>query len=244
MSITAAILAGGEGSRFRPYTEIVPKPMIPVGPEERPLLEHIIRWLAKHDIRDIILLVGYKWKQIRNYFGHGERWNVRIRYSLDTEEYRNTGGALLNAYRQGLFDNTNTILIWYGDILAPLNVRDLLNVHHKWNADATIALADRYQVPVGVAKVNEEGYVIELKEKPWLSVHVTIGILALNTRVLKGIEDVLGRSFDIMGDLVPWMIRNEYRVKAYVYKGSWYDMGSLERYKKFNYNEIKEFLGE
>ena len=242
MSIIAAILAGGEGSRFRPYTEIVPKPMIPIGPEEKPLLEYIIRWLAKYDIRDIVLLVGYRWKQIRNYFSHGERWNVKIRYSLDTKEYRNTGGALLNAYNRGILNDSDITLIWYGDILAPLNVKELLNMHQKWKADATIVLADRYQVPVGVAKVNNNNDVIELKEKPWIEVYVTIGILTLNVEILKNIEDELGRSFDIMGDLVPWMIKNDYIVKAYVYKGPWYDIGSLERYEKLDYNEIKEFL--
>ncbi|MCD6095413.1 MAG: nucleotidyltransferase family protein [Thermoprotei archaeon] len=244
MSIIAAILAGGEGSRFRPYTEIVPKPMIPIGPEEKPLLEYIIRWLAKYDIRDIVLLVGYKWKQIRNYFSHGERWNVKIRYSLDTKEYRNTGGALLNAYNKRILNDSDIVLIWYGDILAPLNVKELLNMHHKWKADATIVLANKYQVPVGVAKINDNNDVIELKEKPWIEVYVTIGVLTLNVEVLKNIEEELGRSFDIMGDLVPWMIKNDYIVKAYVYKGPWYDMGSLERYKKLDYDEIKEFLKE
>jgi len=244
MSIIAAILAGGEGSRFRPYTEIVPKPMIPIGPEEKPLLEYIIRWLAKYDIRDIVLLVGYKWKQIRNYFSYGERWNVKIRYSLDTKEYRNTGGALLNAYNKRILNDSDIVLIWYGDILAPLNVKELLNMHQKWKADATIVLANRYQVPVGVAKISYNNDVIELKEKPWIEVYVTIGILTLNVEILKNIEDELGRSFDIMGDLVPWMIKNDYIVKAYVYKGPWYDIGSLERYEKLDYDEIKEFLKE
>ncbi|BEP18358.1 hypothetical protein PYJP_17100 [Pyrofollis japonicus] len=239
-NIVAAILAGGEGSRFRPYTEIVPKPMIPLGPDERPLLEYIIRWLAKHGIKEIVLLVGYKWKQIRNYFNNGERWGVRIHYSLDTEEYRDTGGAVLNAYKQGLL-NSNPILIWYGDILAPLNVKELLEYHVREKADAVLALADRYRVPVGVAKL-EGNNIVELREKPWLEIKATIAILTLNPNVLPQAEKELGKSFDIMGDLIPWMIRSEMRVKAYIYKGPWYDVGSLERYKKLNHEEIKEFL--
>ena len=239
--VVAAILAGGEGSRFRPYTEIVPKPMIPLGPEERPLLEYIVRWLARHGVRDIVLLVGYRWRQIRNYFRDGEPWGTRIHYSIDTREYHGTGGALLNAYRQGLLA-TNPALVWYGDILAPLNVEELIRLHAETGADAILALADRYQVPVGVAKISEEGDVTELEEKPWLRINATIGILTLNPAVLPPAEKELGKQFDIMGDLIPWMIKRGYRVKAYTYQGPWYDVGSLERYKKLDHNTIKEFL--
>jgi len=239
-NIVAAVLAGGVGSRFRPYTEIVPKPMIPLGPEEKPLLEYIICWLRKHGLRNIVLLVGYKWKQIRNYFSNGSRWSVQISYSIDSEEYRGTGGALLNAYHKGLL-NTNPVLIWYGDILAPLNVEELLKQHFEKKADATLALADRYQVPVGVAKLKQDT-IVELEEKPWLPTHVTIAILTLNPHILPKAEKQLGKSFDIMANLIPWMIKEKYKVKAYIHKGPWYDIGSLERYRKINHENIKEFL--
>jgi len=240
-NVTAAILAGGKGKRFRPYTEIIPKPMIPVGPEEKPLLEYIIKWLSNYGIRDIVLLVGYRWRQVSNYFNDGARWGVRIKYSIDTEEYKNTGGALLNAWRQGLLGK-NDLLIWYGDILAPLDVNHLLDKHYRWDADATIVVADKYQVPVGVAKVDENGNIIELKEKPWIDIHATIGILTLKPRILDQAEEVLGKSFDIMGELIPWMINEGKKVKAYIYNGPWYDIGSLERYAKLDHNRIKEFL--
>ncbi|BES82373.1 hypothetical protein PABY_19400 [Pyrodictium abyssi] len=240
-SIVAAVLAGGEGRRFRPYTDLIPKPMVPVGPEERPLLEHIVAWLARYGLRDIVLLVGYRWRQVANYFRDGGAWGVRIRYSLDTDEYTGTGGALLNARRRGLLD-ADTVLVWYGDILAPVNVHDLLERHSEWRADATLVLADQYQVPVGVAEVDQEGNVTKLEEKPWLPLLVTIGVLALNPRVLDRAEQALGTGFDIMGDLVPWMISQGMRVKAYIYRGPWYDLGSLERYNKLDPSTIKEFL--
>jgi len=240
-NVTAAILAGGKGKRFRPYTEIIPKPLIPIGPEEKPLLEYIIKWLSNYGIRDIVLLVGYRWRQVSNYFNNGSKWGVRIKYSIDTEEYKNTGGALLNAWRQGLLCR-NDLLIWYGDILAPLDVNDLLDKHYGWNADATIVVADKYQVPVGVARVNESGDIIELKEKPWIDIHATIGILMLKPRILDNVEEVLGKCFDIMGELVPWMIKEGMKVKAYIYRGAWYDIGSLERYAKLDHNSIREFI--
>lgn len=237
----AAVLAGGEGKRFRPYTDLIPKPMVPVGPSEKPLLEYIVAWLARHGLRRVVLLVGYRWRQIRNYFRDGRDWGAEIEYSVDTPEYAGTGGALLNAYRKGLLGE-GTVLVWYGDILAPLNPRDLLARHWEWRADATLAVADKYQVPVGIAEVDEEGSIVELREKPWLQVKATIGVLALEARALAGAEKELGKSFDIMGDLVPWMIKRGMRVKAYLYTGPWYDLGSLERYNKLDHNKVREFL--
>ena len=238
--VAAAILAGGKGKRFKPFTDLIPKPMIPVGRDERPLLEYIVGWLARKGVRDIVLLVGYRWRQVYNYFNTGERWGVRIRYSLDDDRYGDTGGALLKAYRDGKL--RGTALIWYGDILAPVDVEDLLESHFDTGADATLVLADRYRVPVGVARVNGEGDVEELKEKPWLPLRVTIGVLTLNTGVLRDAEEELGTRFDIMGHLIPWMIRRGMRVKAYIHRGPWYDLGSLERYNKLDHREISEFL--
>ena len=239
-NVVGAVLAGGEGRRFKPFTDLIPKPMIPVGRDEKPLLEYIIRWFSKHGVRDLVLLAGYKWRQIANYFGDGGRWGVRIRYSLDDGEHKGTGGALLKAYKKGLLQDT--ALIWYGDILAPLNINRLIQHHRSTGADATIVLADKYKVPVGVAEVDEDGRIRRLEEKPLLPVKVTIGILALNTHHLGEAGEKLGKHFDIMGDLIPWMLRENKHVRAYIHRGPWYDVGSLERYAKLNHQEISEFL--
>ncbi len=238
--VIGVILAGGEGSRFRPYTDIIPKPMIPIGIEEKPILEHIVCWLKRFNINRFVFLVGYKWKQIRNYFGNGERFGVSIRYSIDTDEYRGTGGALLNAYKRNML-NSDIILIWYGDIIAQLDVENLIKKHIESNSDAVIALADKYQVPVGVAEIYMDR-MVNIVEKPWLNVYVSIAILTLNPRVLEHVEEHLGKSFDIMGDLIPWMLKNNYRVNAYIYRDPWYDIGSFERYKKIDEDLFKEFL--
>ena len=231
-NLRAAILAGGKGSRFRPYTDLIAKPMIPVGEEEKPLLEHIISWLSRAGVKDIVILVGYRGKQIRNYFRDGFYWGVHIEYSWDDEEYKDTGGSLLKAYRNGLLGE-DTVIVWYGDILATVNIQDLLRSHKDSEADATIVVADKYQLPVGVARL-EDGRIVELVEKPWYPLKATIGVLALETRVLKGIEGILGKSFDIMGHFIPWMIKKGYNVRGYVYSGPWYDVGSMERYAKLS----------
>lgn len=239
--VNAILLAGGEGTRFKPYTDIVPKPMIPVGVEEKPILEHIICWLKRFGITNYVLLVGYKWKQIRNYFGDGSRHSVSIKYSIDDEVYRGTGGALLKAYKTNVIPE-DTAIIWYGDILAPVDVSALIEFHRAEGADATLVVSDKYKVPVGVAHIDSLGNVVELTEKPWLNLYVTIGVLMLEASVLKNVESSLGRAFDIMGDLIPWMIRKGLKVKAFIHKDLWYDVGSLERYVKIDYEKIKHFL--
>lgn len=238
--LVAVIPAGGEGTRFRPYTDMIPKPMIPIGCEEKPILEYIVKWLKKFGVTDIVLLVGYKWKQIRNYFGDGSRFGVNIKYSVDVELHKGTGGALLNAYKQGLLLG-DISLVWYSDIIAPIDVRDLIDTHIKKNADAVAVLADRYQVPVGIAKVNGDR-VVDFEEKPWINIYVSIAILTLSLNVMDKVEKHLGTSFDIMGDMIPWMIRSGYSVYAYIHRGAWYDVGSLEQYKKINLDSVKAFI--
>ena len=240
-NVIAAILAGGEGRRFRPYTDLIPKPMVPIGPEEKPLLEHIVKWISKYGIKKFVFLVGYRWRQISNYFGDGSRFGIEINYSLDDDKYNNTGGALLKAIKSGLIKN-ELVVVWYGDIIAPINIRELINYHIKLNADVTLALAEKYQVPVGIAKINNGGKIIELEEKPWINIKATIGILTINPKIVKEFEKILGTSFDIMGDLIPLLIKKGYNVRAFIYKGPWYDVGSLERYQKLPEELLREFL--
>ncbi|MET1159583.1 MAG: nucleotidyltransferase family protein [Thermoprotei archaeon] len=240
-NVKVAILAGGKGSRFKPYSDLIPKPLLPVGSSEKPLLLVIIEWLQKHGFKDYVLLVGYRWKYIQSILGDGKHHGVSISYSIDDDKYSGTGGALLKAYRNGLLD-TNPVLVWYGDILAPLNPREVVETHMRNGVEAVIVVADKYRIPVGVAVTDDKGFVKELHEKPWLNLLVTIGVLTMNPNILDKAEEVLGTRFDIMADLIPWMIREGYRVKAHVYKGLWHDMGSFERYVKLDENLVKEML--
>ena len=242
--IQALILAGGIGSRFHPYTEIIPKPMIPVGRLEKPVVELIVRWLKKSGVRKFVFLVDYKWRYIYNYFGDGSRFGVEIKYSLDEPEgYRGTGGAILKAYRSRLAEGRS--LIWYGDILATVDVRDLVAYHEEKGADLTLVVARRYRVPVGVVQANEEGRVVHMQEKPELDIKATIGIAVAEESIFtEDLERVLGKNFDFMGDMVPWLIERGFKVYAYMYDGAWYDVGSLERYKKLDANSLAELEGD
>lgn len=262
--VQGAVLSGGKGTRFWPFNGLIPKPLVPVGETEKPLLEYIVAWLSQNGIRRIALLVGHKYKQIVNYFGDGSRWGVELVYSVDDEYeyesrrisgehlecgvhlYCDTGGALLKAIRTGRI-TSDTILVWYGDIISDLDIKALLEKHFSSGATVTIAVADRYKVPVGIPRL-EGDTVLELREKPWLeNVKPSIGILVLERRAIEESGKVLGKSFDIMRDLVPSIIRNGGMVKAYIHKGHWYDVGSIERYKKIPdeiYETLKKMLGE
>ena len=240
--VQAAILAGGKGSRFWPLTDLIPKPLIPVGEHEKPILEYIVTWLSKNGIRRIALLVGYRNKQIQNYFGNGDRWGVEIRYSYDDpydpntqtnnveNGYSGTGGALLKAVHNNTL-TMDTILVWYGDIIADINTRDLLRKHWETRAAATLVLAENYQVPVGIPTLQGDN-ITSLQEKPWININPTIGILAIEKTSLLETAGTLGRNYDIMADLIPHIIRKGKTVKAYIHHGHWYDIGSIERYQK------------
>ncbi|MEN2999266.1 MAG: nucleotidyltransferase family protein [Acidilobaceae archaeon] len=238
------ILAGGEGRRFRPLTYYIPKSMVPVGRSERPLLEYIVLWLQMAGVKEILVLAGYRWRQIVNYFGNGSRFGVSMKYLVDKPPYSNTGGALRRAIDEGLIDESDLALVWYGDILAPVNVRELLRKHEE-GADATLVVSSGYRVPVGVVHTEGEENVRSVEEKPEIYVKVSVGVMALNMRsVVKVIENYsLGYAFDITGDLVPAMIRAGMRVRAFVHEGPWYDVGSSERYEKLDHEQVEEMMG-
>ena len=243
--VRGLVLCGGEGVRLRPLTYYFQKGMIPIGAEQKPLLEYIIRLLKLHAIMDICFLVGYKAEQIHNYFNEGGRFGVRLTYVYDRRGFGGTGGALLNAYRRGVIrDSDETLLIYYGDILSNINLSEMLKQHNESGAVATAAVVKGYQVPVGVADLRN-GRVERLVEKPVLDIFVGIGILALEGKALKSLERLHRekQEMDLMRDLLPRLIEDGEPVHAYVTDAFWYDVGSTEQYEKLNDDTIEEHLG-
>lgn len=240
MKVQGVVLAGGEGRRLRPLTFYFQKAMVPVGRSQRPLLELVLRCLRYHGIDDVLLLVGYKHEQVIGYFGDGSRLGLKLRYVVDKEGYRGTGGALLNALHEGAV-SADTLLVYYGDILTTMDLAEFLREHERKKADLTLAVARRYQVPVGVVELAEDGSVRSVKEKPWVDLRVTIGVLAVNREALRVLDSIWKggkREIDIMGDFVPELVRRGYRVRAYETESFWYDVGSSERYEKLDHDMI------
>ena len=238
------VLSGGEGKRLRPLTYYFQKCMIPIGCKQKPLLEYVVRLLAYHDVRDITLLVGYKHEQIVNYFNGAERFGVRISYLNDNPKLKGSGGSLVNAYEQGIIRAGETLLIYYGDILSNVDLSKMLMQHWEEGVVATLATAQGYQVPVGVAEIQGKR-VIGWVEKPILNINAGIGILALQSTVLRELLPLVKtkEECDIMGDLVPYLLEIGEPVGCYSTDAFWYDVGSVERYEKLDNGLIEKSLG-
>ncbi len=218
------------------------KCMIPIGKKQLPLLHYVMANIARHGIRDFVVLVGYRGEQVKNYFGSGERFGWSVTYVEDSEEHSGTGGSLLNAMRAGAVSPDEDVLIHYGDILTNLNVSEVVGIHGRTSADSVLALSKGYELPVGVARV-EDDRVVELIEKPRLQILVTIGVLTLSKRGL-GLLETLGPRSDLMRDLIPEMIGKGLRVVPYEVTEFWIDLGSIERYEKMDAEEIDRAMAD
>jgi mannose-1-phosphate guanylyltransferase len=220
------ILAGGQGTRFRPLTYYFQKCMIPVGEEQRPVLEYIIKLFSHHEIQDLVLLVGYKFQQVKNYFNDGVRFGVRLRYVLDHPQFKGSANAIVNAYRRGDISKGDCLIVYYGDILSNFDLKEMVDQHLESGAAATMALAKGFKVRVGTADI-EDGFITRFNEKP-----------ELETPVSRMYDEGHRESFDLMGDVIPHLLDKGLPVRAYVSDAFWYDLGSLERYERFENEKL------
>jgi len=238
--VKGLILCGGTGTRLRPITYYFQKTMIPIGLKQKPLLEYVVRLLSFHEISDFAFLVNYKSEQIVNYFDDGSRFGVKITYVHDTPKLGGTAGSVLNAYKQGAVTSEDTLLVYYGDIVTTIDLKDLLNYHSNKCAMATVALASGFTVRVGLADLDSNGKIQGFVEKPKLEKPVSIGIMVLEGENLKDIEQLHKekRRVDLMKDLIPYLVENGKPVYGYLSKAFWYDVGSTEAYEKLDHGFV------
>ena len=244
MKVKGVILCGGPGKRLRPITYYFQKSMIPIGKRQKPLLEYIVRLFKYHGIEELTLLVGYKSEQIVNYFDDGDRFGLKISYVKDDENFKGTGGALMNAYDKKFIGEDDRIIIYYGDIISDLDLRDMLNYHESHDASATIALSKNFTIKVGLAELGPDGKLIGFIEKPKLDKPVSTGILVLEGRELKSLREIMvkGKEMDLMRDAIPHLISLGKPVFGYLTEAFWYDVGSAEAYEKLDFNLVEEKL--
>jgi len=240
--VKCLILCGGPGKRLRPITYYFQKAMIPIGPKQKPLLEYIIRLLKFHDVSEIVSLVDYKAEQITNYFDNGSRFGVNLSYVYDDPHCKGTAGSILNAYRTKAIKKSDTLLVYYGDILTDMNLGDLIEYHKGKEADVTVALASGFTVRVGVADLGDGERILGFVEKPKLEKPVSIGIVVMEGKILAHIESLKEKTADIdlMADVIPDLIRGGKRVHGYVTDAFWYDVGSVEAYEKLDPSMIDQ----
>jgi len=247
--VKSLILCGGQGTRLRPITYYFQKTMMPVGLKQKPLLEYVVRLLEFHGIEDLVFLVNYKAEQIVNYFEEGSRFNVKVSYVRDDPLLKGTAGSVLNAYRQGAVNMKDTLLVYYGDILTNMNLKDLLRYHRDKQSSATIALASGFTVRVGLADLDNDGKICGFVEKPTLEKPVSVGITVLKGETLADMELLKKekRELDLMRDVMPHLIKVGKPVYGYVSDAFWYDVLSTEAYEKLSPTlvdkKFREILG-
>lgn len=224
------LMVGGLGTRLRPLTEEMPKPMLKVG--DRPILETIIENFRKYGFINIILSVSYKAEIIEEYFGDGSKFGVNIEYVYEKKRMGTAGSLSLikNRLQEPFF-------VMNGDLLTNINFEYMMDYHIQNNACATMGVREYdFQVPYGV--VNVEGMNIQnIKEKPIHSFFVSAGIYVLSSEVLEYIPD---DEFYDMPTLFEEMIKNNKKSISFPIREYWLDIGRMEEYEKANkeYDEV------
>jgi len=220
----AVILAGGKGTRMRPLTYEMPKPMIPL--KGKPLVQHIIELCRKYEVREIIMSIGYMGDKIRDHFGDGSHLGVDIKYVNEDEEL-GTAGPLLLA-KEHL---TGPFLMFNGDVLSDIDLGDLISFHAEQNALATIALTQVQDTSsFGVARLKGHR-IVGFVEKPKGgedSKLINAGVYVLEPEVLDYIPK--GKSM-LERDVFP-KLSDEGKLYGYPFDGQWFDTGTPEAYER------------
>jgi len=223
----AIILAGGKGARLAPYTTVLPKPLMPIG--EMPILEIVIRQLARHGFDDLTLAVGYLAELLMAYCGDGSKFNVKLNYSREEQPLGTAGPISL------IPDLEKTFLVMNGDLLTTLDYTDMLTCHRKRGAPATIACYQRdVKIDLGVIEVDEDNWVANYIEKPTYHYSVSMGVYLFEPEVLRYIPR--NQRLDLP-ELITKLMREGQKVNVYHFEGYWLDIGRHDDYER----AIEEF---
>jgi len=218
----AVILAGGKGTRLKPYTVTFPKSLVPVG--EQPILEIVIRQLKKFGVSKITLAVGHLAGLIESYFGNGDKWGVEISYSMEEMPMGTAGPIKL------IEDLQENFLVLNSDTLTDLNFKDFFNHHVQSGAMISIATYSReHRVDLGIIKADESDLITEYTEKPVYSYMVSTGIYSFNRSALRHIPEKLYFDFP---ELIKKLITEKEKVISFPHEGYWLDIGRPTDYER------------
>jgi mannose-1-phosphate guanylyltransferase len=217
----AIIQAGGSGTRLRPYTFVLPKPLMPVG--GYPVIETLLKYLRRNGIREAIITIGHLGHLIRSLCGDGKQWDMRIAYSEEPIPLGTVGP--LQLFRKELRE---TFLVLNGDLITDLELRSFIGFHREHNGMVTIAATKRsVETDLGVIE-SEDGRVTGFREKPMLNFHVSMGIYCMEPGVLDLIPENVPFGFD---DLMLEMLDRDLPVYSYLHEGIWMDIGRQEDFQ-------------
>ena len=223
LNIPVVIMAGGKGTRLYPYTQILPKPLIPIG--EKTITEHIMARFEEYGCSHFDMIVNYKKNFIKSYFLDNEN-KIDVDF-IDEDKFLGTGGGLkllTGKYR-------NTFFMTNCDILVEEDYAKIVDIHKQNNNIITMVCAEKNMViPYGTVEVSEDGQAVALKEKPSLSFITNTGFYVIEPEFLDMIPE---KTFIHITDVIQKCIDTGKRVGVYkISEDKWLDMGQMEEMEK------------
>ena len=223
----AIILAGGKGSRLKPYTALIPKPLVPLGGKTS-VIEIIIKQLSKYGFDHITIAVNHLSHLIESYLGNGKKYNVKIDYSLEKKVLGTVGPLGL------IEDLPEDFLVMNGDILTNLNYKSLLKLHKKKKNLITLGTFKRQTfIDFGTLE-TKKNKIIKFIEKPTLDFNVSMGVYCLNKKAILSMKKNQFLNFDV------FIKKNiKQNICSYNHKGFWLDIGRVDDYEFADQNFSK-----
>jgi len=233
----AMILAAGLGTRLRPLTDLISKPMAPI--VNRPVMEHIVKLLAKHNFTDIVCNLHWYPDEIRNYFGDGSKWGVNIVYSYE-KKLLGTAGGVKNV--EDFFEN-NTFLVISGDALTDIDLTRAAEFHNKKRGIATLILTEVEDTSqYGVVIIDESKRIRGFQEKPLSgeakSNLANSGIYFFEPEIFKYMPP-RGKFCDFGKNIFPDLLNEDVVYYGYCHNQYWNDVGSLDQYQQGNFDALE-----
>ncbi len=219
----AVILAGGLGERLKPFTNIIPKPLLPFG--EKSLLEIQIEYFASHGIKEIYIAINYRADMIRSFLGNGEKYGVRLYYSEEDKPLGTCGPV-------GLLKDelTEPFFLMNGDILTKAPLREIYDFACRYHDSWLTIITKIVTTPFRFGSIQSEGdYVTHVEEKPNLNFEILAGIYILKPSIFQLIPE---NTYFGIDQLIHTMLANNHPITKYLLKEYWVDIGIIEDYDK------------
>jgi NDP-sugar pyrophosphorylase family protein len=232
----AVVLAGGRGTRLRPLTFSVPKPLLPIA--EKPILEIILKNFKKYNITDIIISVGYQGELIKAFCGDGSKFGLSIKY-VDEEKALGTAGPL--SLMRGNFGKGEKFVLMNGDIFTQLDFAFMIDYHIKGKYCMTVGYRKyEHKLPFGVLQL-ERNRLYGIIEKPSTEFNVSAGIYILNESVIDLVPD---NSFFTIPELVSKLLEKKRNIGAYLIEEYWLGIENVDHFEEAikELNKLETFV--
>ncbi|MEE2785866.1 MAG: sugar phosphate nucleotidyltransferase [Myxococcota bacterium] len=222
MDMYAVIMAGGKGTRLRPFSIVLPKPLVPLG--EQPILQVLLKRLKGHGVHNVTLAVNHFAELIQAFFQNGEKLGMSIKYSTEEKPLSTIGPLKLMEDQL-----PETFLVMNGDLLTDIDFVDFMAFHRRHEGEVTVAVyGRRVQVDYGVMHLDDHGRLVDFEEKPNREVQVSMGVYAIDRSILRLVPHNESFGFD---DLMNVMLAQKLPVHTYQHTGFWLDIGRPNDYE-------------